>query len=46
MGWFAMCKGVGNMHHYQSHAIACNQRYLDALAPVENPTPAYQGQAT
>jgi hypothetical protein len=41
MGWFAMCKGVGNMHHYQSHALACNQRYLDALAPVENPTPVY-----
>jgi hypothetical protein len=40
-GWFAMCKGVGNMHHYQSHALACNQRYLDALAEVENPTPAY-----
>jgi hypothetical protein len=41
MGWFAMCKGVGNMHHYQSHALACNQRYLDALAVVEDPTPAY-----
>src|SRR5262249_13970499 len=41
MGWFAMCKGVGNMHHYQSHALACNQRYLEALAAVENPTPAY-----
>jgi hypothetical protein len=41
MGWFAMCKGVGNMHHYQSHALACNQRYLDALAAVDDPTPAY-----
>jgi hypothetical protein len=41
-GWFAMCKGVGNMHHYQSHAFACNQRYLDALASVDNPTPAYE----
>jgi hypothetical protein len=40
-GWFAMCKGVGNMHYYQSHALACNQRYLEALAAVENPTPAY-----
>jgi hypothetical protein len=40
-GWFAMCKGVGNMHHYQSHALTCNQRYLNALADVENPTPAY-----
>jgi hypothetical protein len=40
-GWFAMCKGVGNMHHYQSHALACNQRYLEALAGVTDPTPAY-----
>jgi len=38
LGWFAMCKGVGNLHHYQSQALACNQRYLDALAEVENPT--------
>jgi hypothetical protein len=41
IGWFAMCKGVGNLHHYQSHALACNQRYLDALAVVEDPTPSY-----
>ena len=31
-----MCKGVGNLHHYQSHALACNQRYLEALAAVED----------
>ena len=41
LGWFAMCKGVGNMHHYQSHALACNQRYLEALAAVDDPTPGY-----
>jgi hypothetical protein len=41
MGWFAMCKGVGNLHHYQRHALACNQRYLDALAAVDDPTPGY-----
>ncbi|MGQ0602702.1 MAG: hypothetical protein ACT4QE_13540 [Anaerolineales bacterium] len=41
MGWFAMCKGVGNLHHYQSHALACTQRYLEALAPVDDPTPGY-----
>jgi hypothetical protein len=40
-GWFAMCKGVGNLHHYQRHALACNQRYLEALTPVDDPTPAY-----
>jgi hypothetical protein len=41
LGWFAMCKGVGNMHHYQSHALACNHRYLAALAAVDDPTPGY-----
>lgn len=41
LGWFAMCKGVGNLHHYQSHALACNRRYLEALAAVEDPTPSY-----
>jgi hypothetical protein len=40
-GWFAMCKGVGNLHHYQSHALSCNRRYLEALAAVDDPTPGY-----
>jgi hypothetical protein len=46
LGWFAMCKGVGNMHHYQSHALACNQRYLEALAEVDDPTPCYDDLKT
>ena len=37
-----MCKGVGNFHHYQSHALSCNLRYLEALAAIDDPTPAYQ----
>jgi hypothetical protein len=41
VGWFAMCKGVGNLHHYQCHASACNQRYLEALTAIEDPTPVY-----
>jgi hypothetical protein len=41
LGWYAMCKGVGNLHHYQSHALACNHRYLEALAAVDDPTPGY-----
>jgi len=41
-GWFPMCKGVGNMHHYQSHALSCNRRYLEALALIDDPTPAYE----
>jgi hypothetical protein len=40
-GWFSMCKGVGNLHHYQRHALACNLRYLEALTPVDDPTPGY-----
>jgi hypothetical protein len=40
-GWYRMCKGVGNLHHYQRHALACNQRYLEALTPVDDPTPGY-----
>lgn len=45
-GWFGMCKGVGNWHHYQSHALACNRRYLEALASVEDPTPGYEDLRT
>jgi hypothetical protein len=41
LAWYPMCKGVGNLHHYQGHALACNQRYLEALAVVDDPTPAY-----
>ena len=41
LGCYPMCKGVGNLHHYQRHALACNQRYLEALAVVDDPTPAY-----
>ena len=41
LGWFAMCKGVGNLHHYQSQALACNRRYLEALSMVDDPTPGY-----
>jgi hypothetical protein len=43
--WCPMCKGVGNLHHYQSHALACNQRYLQALSHVADPTPAYRDLA-
>lgn len=46
LGWYPMCKGVGNFQHYQSHALACNQRYLEALAAVNDPTPAYDDLRT
>ena len=35
-----MCKGIGNLHHYQNQAAACNHRYLEALSAVEAPTPS------
>jgi hypothetical protein len=40
-GWYPMRKGVGNFRYYQSQAWACNQRYLEALSVVDNPTPGY-----
>jgi len=46
LGWYPMRKGVGNLHHYQSHALACNQRYLEALAVVDDPTPGYDDLRT
>jgi hypothetical protein len=41
-GYFPMNKDSGSLIHYQEQALACNRRYLDALAVVDDPTPAYQ----
>jgi hypothetical protein len=41
-GYFPMNKDVGSLVHYQEQALACNRRYLDALAVVDDPTPAYR----
>jgi hypothetical protein len=41
-GYFPMNKDVGSLPHYQEQALACNRRYLDALAVVDDPAPAYQ----
>jgi hypothetical protein len=41
-GYFPMNKDVGSLVHYQEQALACNRRYLDAFAVVEDPAPAYQ----
>jgi hypothetical protein len=40
-GYFPMTKGVDSLVDYQAQALACNRRYLDALAVVDDPTPAY-----
>jgi hypothetical protein len=45
-GWFGMCKGVANLHHYQRQALACNRRYLEALQAVDDPTPGYEDLRT
>lgn len=37
-----MNKDVSNLPDYQKQALQCNRRYLDALAIVNDPTPAYQ----
>jgi len=40
--YFPMNKDTGSLIHYQEQALACHRRYLDALAVVDDPAPAYQ----
>ena len=40
-GHFPMTKSVASLSDYQEQALACNRRYLDALAVVDDPTPTY-----
>jgi hypothetical protein len=42
MVWAPMKKGVSNLAEYQRHARAANERYLNALAAVDDPSPAYK----
>ena len=41
MVWCPMNKGVVNLYRYREVALASNRRYLDALAVVDDPAPAY-----
>ena len=41
VGYYPMTKNVASLVDYQQQALACNRRYLDALAVVDDPTPAY-----
>jgi hypothetical protein len=41
-GFFPMTKDTGSLLHYQDQAMACNRRYLEALAIVDDPAPAYR----
>jgi hypothetical protein len=40
-GQYPMTKDVASLLEYQKQALACNARYLDALAVVDDPAPAY-----
>ena len=42
VGYFPMTKSVHSLIDYQAQALACNRRYLEALAVVDDPAPAYQ----
>jgi hypothetical protein len=42
VGYYPMTKSVASLVDYQEQALACNRRYLDDLAVVDDPTPAYQ----
>jgi hypothetical protein len=41
VGYYPMTKSVASLVNYQEQALACNRRYLDALAVVDDPAPAY-----
>jgi hypothetical protein len=41
VGYFPMTKSVASLVDYQEQALACNRRYLDALAVVNDPAPAF-----
>jgi hypothetical protein len=40
-GYYPMTKSVASLVDFQDQALACNRRYLDALAVVDDPAPAY-----
>jgi hypothetical protein len=42
MAWCPMNKGVCNLYRYREVAKAANARYLEALAVVDDPAPAYR----
>jgi hypothetical protein len=41
VGYYPMTKSVASLVDYQEQALAGNRRYLDALAVVDDPAPAY-----
>lgn len=43
MAWYPMNKGVTNLGSDQGHCRAANERYLNALPVVAEPSPTYAG---
>jgi hypothetical protein len=42
LGWYPLPKGVAFLPQYAAVSAAANHRYLDALAVVDDPAPAYR----
>ena len=42
LGWYPMAKRVANLYRYAEVSRTSNQRYLNALAVVDDPAPAYR----
>lgn len=42
LGWFPLRKGVAFLSRYRDVALMANQRYLNALVSVEDPSAAYR----
>src|SRR5438093_9963048 len=42
LGWHPLPKGVAFLPRYATVSAAANQRYLDALAVVDDPAPAHR----
>jgi len=41
-GWFPLPKGIAHLFRFAEVCLSANRRYLDALATVRDPTPAFQ----
>ena len=42
VGWFPLPKGIAHLFRFAEVSLSANRRYLDALATVRDPTPAFQ----
>jgi hypothetical protein len=42
VGWFPLPKGIAHLFRFAEVSLASNRRYLDALATVRDPSPAFR----